>query len=340
MIFVSSLEFQVGFSLYVTAAVQAGLTPQRGQSDRSTFRFIGTCWNLSFSVDPLPLPAMFPFSSLPSERKERKKERERERKGEERKVFPATNNRPGTHPRKRGVILSIAFRKTPESKERKGSPSSLGVPGCFVIAGSPSFRCVPGRMCRSWEHLCLLLSSPLFSSSSCPLFPRARRVYKQTRLLRQVFLMRFGLSSVCPRSFGSPLIGPPQTVFFPLFFHVFLSSCLFILILSFSCAHHRPDLSLYTYTHAYYTYSEVQVAQVRYNEVWLIGCPSSLGSFSSATTHTFVCLVLLIFICPFACACAYLLSGQDGGHTCLPSGRRVCVTLGVIGILLDLLSFS
>ena len=52
------------------------------------------------------------------ERKERRKERERERKGEERKVFPATNNRPGTHPRKRGVILSIAFRKTPESKER------------------------------------------------------------------------------------------------------------------------------------------------------------------------------------------------------------------------------
>ena len=28
---------------------------------------------------------------------------------------------------------------------------------------------------------------------------------------------------------------------------------------------------------------------------------------------------------PFACTCAYLLSGQDGGHTCLPSGRRVCV---------------
>ena len=39
---------------------------------------------------------------------------------------------------------------------------------------------------------------------------------------------------------------------------------------------------------------------------------------------------------PFACTCACLLSGQDGGHTCLPSGRRVCVTLGIIGILLDL----
>ena len=45
-------------------------------------------------------------------------DRERERK--ERMVFPATNNRPGTHQRKRGEILSIPFRKTPESKEREG----------------------------------------------------------------------------------------------------------------------------------------------------------------------------------------------------------------------------
>ena len=120
--------------------------------------------------------------------------------------------------------------------------------------------------------------------------------------------MRFGLSSVCPLSFGSPFIRPHRP-FFLLSFHVLLSSCLFILILSFSCAHYRLDLSLYTYTHAYSTYSKVQVAQVRYNEVWLIGCPSSLGSFSSATTHTFVCLVLFIFICPFCV------------HMCLPPFR-------------------
>ena len=43
MIFAPSLEFQVGSCLYVTAAVQAGLTPQRGQSDRSTFE---VHWNL------------------------------------------------------------------------------------------------------------------------------------------------------------------------------------------------------------------------------------------------------------------------------------------------------
>ena len=43
MIYVSFLEFQAGSCLYVTAAVQAGLTPQCGQSDRSTFE---VHWNL------------------------------------------------------------------------------------------------------------------------------------------------------------------------------------------------------------------------------------------------------------------------------------------------------
>ena len=60
------------------------------------------------------------------ERKERRKEREREKKGEERKVFPATNNRPGTHPRKRGVILSIAFRKTQKAKKERGREGEKG----------------------------------------------------------------------------------------------------------------------------------------------------------------------------------------------------------------------
>ena len=129
-----------------------------------------------------------------------------------------------------------------------------------------------------------------------------------------------------------PFHPPPQALFFLLSFHVLLSSCLFILILSFSCAHYCLDLSLYTYTHAYSTYSKVQVAQVRYNEVWLIGCPSSLGSFSSATTHTFVCLVLFIFICPF-CVRMCLPPFRAGWRSRLPSGRRVCVTLGIKGNL-------
>ena len=53
-------------------------------------------------------------------KREGKKERGREGERRERKVFPATNNRPGTHLRRKGEILSISFRKTPESKERKG----------------------------------------------------------------------------------------------------------------------------------------------------------------------------------------------------------------------------
>ena len=38
------IEFQAGLCLYVTAAVQAGLTPQRGQSDQSHFE---VRWNPS-----------------------------------------------------------------------------------------------------------------------------------------------------------------------------------------------------------------------------------------------------------------------------------------------------
>ena len=41
-------------------------------------------------------------------------------------MFPATNNRPGTHQRKKGVILSLPFRKTPKSKERKGREGEAG----------------------------------------------------------------------------------------------------------------------------------------------------------------------------------------------------------------------
>ena len=64
---------------------------------------------------------------------------------------------------------------------------------------------------------------------------------------------------------------------------------------------------LFTWWPQSFSFSSVHVLEV--NEVWLIGCPSSLGSFSSATTHTFVCLVLLIFICPFCV------------HMCLPPFR-------------------
>ena len=64
-------------------------------------------------------------------KREGKKERGRERERRERKVFPATNNRPGTHQRKKGEILSIPFRKTPETKERKGE--GRGRRGDYVL---------------------------------------------------------------------------------------------------------------------------------------------------------------------------------------------------------------
>ena len=60
------------------------------------------------------------------EGEERRKERERERKGEERKVFPATNNRPGTHQRRKGEILSITFRKTQKAKRERGRAGGEG----------------------------------------------------------------------------------------------------------------------------------------------------------------------------------------------------------------------
>ena len=67
-------------------------------------------------------------------KREGKKERGRERERRERKVFPATNNRPGTHQRRKGEILSITFRKTSESKERKGG--GQGEKGAKFSTGS------------------------------------------------------------------------------------------------------------------------------------------------------------------------------------------------------------
>ena len=69
-----------------------------------------------------------------------------------------------------------------------------------------------------------------------------------------------------------------------------------------------------------------------------IGCPCALGSpfISTTHTHTFVPsrpLVMSSFsclLCARACTLALTLASR------LPSGRRVCVTLGIIGILLDL----
>ena len=82
----------------------------------------------------------------------------------------------------------------------------------------------------------------------------------------------------------------------------------------FSCAYYRPDLSLYTHTHAY----------SRFRWPRFVTSPSSLGSFSPATTHTFVCLVLLIFICPF-CVHMCLPPFRAGWRSHMPPFGEACV---------------
>ena len=62
--------------------------------------------------------------------------RDEKKERKERKVFPATTHasKPGTHQRRKGEILSITFRKTPESKERKGG--GQGEKGAKFSTGS------------------------------------------------------------------------------------------------------------------------------------------------------------------------------------------------------------
>ena len=98
----------------------------------SLFSFMSFCLHVSSSSSFLSL------ARTVKRGKERRKERERERKGEERKVFPATNNRPGTHQTRRGVILSIPFRNTPESKKvEKGREGGGGGAKCSTGSNEP-----------------------------------------------------------------------------------------------------------------------------------------------------------------------------------------------------------
>ena len=91
-------------------------------------------------------------------KREGKKERGRERERRERKVFPATNNRPGTHQRRKGEILSITFRKTPESKERKGEGrgrrglSSPQVPMNLKLALTAVVTLCPAEMAGCFDR--------------------------------------------------------------------------------------------------------------------------------------------------------------------------------------------
>ena len=145
--------------------------------------------------------------------------------------------------------------------------------------------------------------------------------------------MRFGLSSVCPLSLGSPFIRPHRR-FFPFF--SFMSFCLHVsssssflslartIVRTLVCTHTRTRTLLTArfrwprFVTMRFGSSVVPLHLVPFHRRPLT--PLSVSSFSFSSVL-------------FACTCAHLLSGQDGGHTCLPSGRRV--TLGITGILSD-----
>ena len=145
--------------------------------------------------------------------------------------------------------------------------------------------------------------------------------------------MRFGLSSVCTLSFGSPFIRPHRLFFS---FFPFMSFCLHVsssssflslartIVRTLVCTHTRTRTLLTT------RFRWPRFVTMRFGSSVV---PLHLVPFHRQPHTPLSVLSFSFSSVPLACTCAYLLSGQDGGHTCLPSGRRVCVTLGMIGNL-------
>ena len=175
-------------------------------------------------------------------------------------------------------------------------PSSLGVPGCFR---------------RSWEPFlfgvsldaCVVAGStflPFFSFSFLPPFPPlpfSRAACLQTNKASAIgFSMRFGFVIGLSPFFWFPFHWPPQASSF-LFVHVFLSSCLFILILpslartfvrTLACTHTRTRILLTT--------------RFRWPRFVTMRFGSSVAPLHLILLHRqshtlFVCLVLFLFIC-------------------------------------------
>ena len=146
--------------------------------------------------------------------------------------------------------------------------------------------------------------------------------------------MRFGLSSVCPLSFGSPFIRPHRLFsFFP-----FMSFCLHVSSSSSFLSLARTIVRTLVCTHT--RTRTLLTARFRWPRFVTMRFGSSVVPLHLVPfhrqPHTPLSVLSFSFSSvSFACTCAYLLSGQDGGHTCLPSGRRVCVcvTLGIKGNL-------
>ena len=159
--------------------------------------------------------------------------------------------------------------------------------------------------------------------------------------------MRFGLSLVCPLSLGSPFIGPHRC----LPFFSFMSFCLHV-----SSSSSFPSLARTFVRTLACTHTPTRIlltTRIRWPRFVTMRFGSSVVPLHLVLLHRqphtfFVCLVFLIFICLlcarmcfagplFRAGLGRLLSGQDGGHTYLPSGVcvSVCVTFGVRRFLLD-----
>ena len=154
MIFVPALEFQVGLCLYVTAAVRGG-SPRASRTWSQRPKFVQGSLEPVASLVPPPPPSLplsfFAFWGFPEWNTQDLPSLQ---------LFVAGN-----------TFLSLLSLSLPLSFFPSLFPhlSSLyPLPwvslDAFVIAGNPFplfLWCVPGRLCRSWEHL-LPLSFLLF----------------------------------------------------------------------------------------------------------------------------------------------------------------------------------
>ena len=320
MIFVSSLEFQVGSCLYVTAAVKAASHFGRAQGDHSGQSQFKVHWNLwrTYIAPPSPpsLPlSLFAFWGFP------------ECNTQDllflSLVCPWTIVRSWKHlpfsplPFSPSLFLSFSFSSL--------HPLPWASLDAFVIAGSPTFLgCVLGRLGRSWEHLCFLLSLLLFSSSPPPSF-LARGVFTSklgfcNRFLNEVWTV-IGLSPFT----WFPFHPPPQT-FFPFF--SFMSFCLHVSssssFLSLARTFVRTLVCTHTRTRTLLTarFRWPRFVTMRFGSAVV---PLHLVPFHRQPhTHTFVCLVLFIFICPF---CAHMCPPpfRAGWRSHMPPFGEACV---------------
>ena len=159
-----------------------------------------------------------------------------------------------------------------------------------------------------------------------------RRVLQTNQAFATGLLMRFGCSSVCPLSFGSPFTGP-RTCGFLLFFHV-LYTCLHVLssslFSSLACAFARTLVC--AHTRVLYSFTKLGSSAPGSMQLGMV----LLSPFTRFSLHwqlhtaCFVCFVSLIFHLSLLredLPRKNTLSGQNGGASFL--GRMEATRLGL-----------